>query len=255
MQATNIITPTEQIEQHSLKQTTALHLLPGVLILAVYLIATPIVMGFGFPALFALMLAVLFAALPSQLGHLLSQGKKRNGRLSLQGIVLYREPIPVWQYFVIVPALIIWSFVCLFLLTPLDTLLQKTAFAWLPVWFFYGDPTQYAHYARPVLIITLVFVMLLNGLAAPIVEELYFRGYLLPRLARFKGRAPLINLLLFTLYHFWQPWQYPSIIVSLLALVYAAWWKRNIYLSLLTHGALNLIGGLATIGLILSQMH
>jgi uncharacterized protein len=47
-------------------------------------------------------------------------------------------------------------------------------------------------------------------------EELYFRGYLLPRLYRFGIWAPLINISLFSLYHYWTPWGVLSRIVMLL---------------------------------------
>ena len=62
-------------------------------------------------------------------------------------------------------------------------------------------------YSPWVLIPAAVLLVLINGIAGPIVEEMYFRGYLLPRLERFDKWAPLINLSLFSLYHFWAPWQ------------------------------------------------
>jgi len=46
----------------------------------------------------------------------------------------------------------------------------------------------------------------LNVILGPLVEELYFRGYLLPRLHRFGIWAPLINISLFAAYHLWKPW-------------------------------------------------
>ena len=74
-----------------------------------------------------------------------------------------------------------------------------------------------------------------NGIAGPVVEELYFRGYLLPRMPWSQGWTPLINALLFSLYHFFSPWQNITRIVAFIPLVYAVSWKRNIYLSLFTH--------------------
>ena len=38
------------------------------------------------------------------------------------------------------------------------------------------------------------------------VEELYFRGYLLPRISRLGAWAPLVNTVLFSLYHLFTPW-------------------------------------------------
>jgi hypothetical protein len=35
----------------------------------------------------------------------------------------------------------------------------------------------------------------------------YFRGHLLPRIDRFGRGAPVLNAVLFSLYHFWTPWQ------------------------------------------------
>lgn len=84
-------------------------------------------------------------------------------------------------------------------------------------------------------------------------EELYFRGYLLPRLARFGKAAPWLNLVLFTLYHLWQPWLYPTILVALTSLVFPVWWLRNIRPGIIIHCSLNLMGGLATAALLLGQ--
>jgi hypothetical protein len=42
-----------------------------------------------------------------------------------------------------------------------------------------------------------------------------------------------------------------TILVALMSLVYPVWWKRNIYLSMITCCSLNLLGGLATAVLIL----
>jgi hypothetical protein len=80
---------------------------------------------------------------------------------------------------------------------------------------------------------------------------LYFRGYLLPRIERFGKWAPLINLSLFSLYHFWTPWEFLSRIILLLPWVYVAWRKRNIYLIMTAHCAANTLGWLLTWGLIL----
>jgi len=40
---------------------------------------------------------------------------------------------------------------------------------------------------------TALLGLAVNGFVAPITEELYLRGYLLPRISRFKVWAPLIN--------------------------------------------------------------
>ncbi|MBA3825732.1 MAG: CPBP family intramembrane metalloprotease [Ktedonobacterales bacterium] len=237
-------------DQHSLGQSVILHLIPGVLILGVYLACYPLVAHFGLPALDALLIAIVVAALPSQLGHLIYQGYRRNGRLSLAGVVVFRRRLPFWRYLVFVPLGIIWSFGWYGALAPASDWLAHHAFAWAPDWFL---RTNLAGTDRTVLVVTLVALLILNGLIAPIVEELYFRGYLLPRLARYGKAAPWINLGLFTVYHLWQPWLYPTILVALMSLVFPVWWLRNIRLGMIIHCSLNLIGGAGTAAMLLSQ--
>lgn len=87
---------------------------------------------------------------------------------------------------------------------------------------------------------------LIDGIANPIVEEMYFRGYLLPRISRLGLWAPLLNAMLFSLAHYWQPASIPQIFLLVLPLYYLVWWKRNIYISIAVHCTANLIGVIAT---------
>ena len=64
--------------------------------------------------------------------------------------------------------------------------------------------------------------------------------------------APVINITLFSIYHFWSPWQVITRIVGLLPLAFTVYWKRNIYIGMLAHVLLNLIGVLLTAGMVLS---
>jgi hypothetical protein len=87
------------------------------LILAVTVMAIPLVTAAGLPPIAALLLALLVAQLPVQLGHLLVLGWRRNGRLSLAGVVLYRERLRWWQYPLLVVGILAWSWLCWFALT------------------------------------------------------------------------------------------------------------------------------------------
>jgi hypothetical protein len=78
------------IEPHSLVRSIVLHLLPGVLILIFYLITAPLAVKLGFPSGTAIFIAIGVVLIPFELGYLLIQGRKRNGTLSLKGIVRFR---------------------------------------------------------------------------------------------------------------------------------------------------------------------
>jgi len=227
-----------------------LHLLPGLIGTIVYIAITPFLMERGYPSLFSFLVAAAVVIMPLELGYLLYKAKQINGSFSLKKILLFRESLPKWQYVVIPLILVIWGFLATGVTPLLDNLIANAWFSWLPDWFFF-DTNHFEGYSRSALLITFWVGLIFNGLALPIVEELYFRGYLLPRMSHFGKWAPLINVSLFSLYHFWTPWQTISRILWLLPWVYTAWRKQNIYLILIAHCTANALGWLLSWSLIL----
>jgi uncharacterized protein len=123
-------------EQHSIGRSVVLHLLPGALITLFFALTAPVARGLGFPSLLAIFLAIPFVLIPFELGYLLREGRRRNGRISLEGVVAYREPIPLWQFVLLVIGLFLWSGVAFGLIGLLDPLLVEALFRWLPDCFF-----------------------------------------------------------------------------------------------------------------------
>jgi membrane protease YdiL (CAAX protease family) len=241
--------------QHTLLQSAILHLAPGILITTFYVLTAPAIVRYRAPPIGALLLAILCVAIPIELGELVRQGYRRSGRYWLSGIVGYRQPLRWWEYPLIVVAFLLLALLISGATGVVDMVLTNRLVQFLPPWLFLNDYTQYAGYSRNVLLATFAATLVINGLAAPIVEELYFRGYLLPRLSRFGALAPLLNAGLFTLYHFWQPYAYVSVIAVIIPFVYLIWWKRNIYLAIAIHCALNLIGNSLFFVSLLSHTH
>jgi len=229
----------QDIKPHSVLQLILLHLLPGALLLGFFVLTVPIVENLGYPRRFATLLGIFLVLIPFQLGILFYEGKRRNGKYSLEGVVVYRERIPRWQYLLWIPLLLIWSILVFLILSPVQDFLIKTVFPWLPEWFIVSD----SGYSKNILIVMVVTYGIAN-VSAAIVEELYFRGYLMPRLSRLRGWAPLVNTVLFALQHFLTPWQQPSIILGILPQAYLVSKKRNIYLGILAHSLLNLLSSI-----------
>lgn len=97
-------------------------------------------------------------------------------------------------------------------------------------------------YARSDLIITYILFLILIVIVGPVIEELYFRGYLLPRMpSRLKGSAVLFHSGLFALYHTWAPWLFITRTIAVLPLVYIVKRKRNIYPGIISHCLINSI--------------
>lgn len=82
-------------------------------------------------------------------------------------------------------------------------------------------------------------------------EELYFRGYLLPRISRYGRWAPVVNTALFSLYHLWTPWQNVARIVGFLPIAWSAWHFRSIQASILAHVTINVLFLLGLLALVL----
>jgi len=232
----SISTPTtSDFPQQSLLKSVGLHVLPGALTTVSFLLFKPMHDSSGFPPLLAYLLAVLLVDLPVLLGVMLYEGKKRNGRYSLEGVVLYRDKVS-WKTFalVFVGAFVV-IYVLMMVMTPVSSFLTEAVFSGLPDWMFLEEPTQYQAYAKNVLMVVFTLQLILTGVALPWVEELYFRGYLLPRLSRYGRWAPLLGGLFFGLYHVWQLFGFPTVFLIGAALGYVVWWKRDVRISISLH--------------------
>ncbi len=218
----------DQIEKHSTAQSVILHLLPGILVGCFYFLARQPVANMGYPSIFALLLAFAFILIPVELGYLLYQGKKKTGRFTLQGIISYRNPIPWWQYLVWVIIIFVVTGAIFNLLKPVDVFLQERLFFWMPDINYGLD----GNYSRTILIVTYSMFLIFNVFLAPLVEELYFRGYLLPRM---KGRfATLFHSFLFAAIHVFTPWMIITRTLGLLPILFGVK-KKNIYIGMIVH--------------------
>jgi hypothetical protein len=235
-------TPKVSIPQHPLLTSITLHLLPGVVFVAFYLLAAPLVQRWGLPPSFAGSLAILFGLLPLELGILLNQSRKQTGRFSLREVIAYRRPVPLWQYLIFVPLLCIWYFQA----SSVWSNLQQALFTGLP-WLPRGleNPLLFidqGSYSPQVLMITGGLAFFSSGIIAPIIEELYFRGFLLPRIDRLGGWAVLLNVSLFAIHHLWTPLLTPGRILAWLPIIFIVWRKQNIYIGLYVHLITNMAG-------------
>jgi membrane protease YdiL (CAAX protease family) len=207
----------------------------------------------GYPPLLAFILAVLLIDIPFQPGIMYYQGKKLNGRYSLQGIVLYREKTPWLQFIIIFLVGVLLLFGLATLAMPANSLLSQQLFSWLPDWIFLNDAAQYEAYSQGTLLVTFALFLIVTGVALPWVEELYFRGFLMPRISRFKLLAPVISAFLFALYHVWQLFDFATLFLSGLVFAFAVWWKRDVKLGISLHVFANVLARIMIFFLLLGN--
>ena len=239
--------------QHTLGQSIILHLLPGAVGTLVFILCAPFFLSKGYPSILVFLIAAGAVITPFQLGYLLWYAKRATGRISLSSVVDLRDPLPKWQYVVFPLGMVAWAFLASGALGIPDQLIAKDWFGWLPKWYSLLDIDQLRTFPRQILVISFWTGIALNGFIAPITEELYFRGHLLPRIPTAGKWSPLINISLFSLYHFWAPAQFFSRVVSLLPWGYIVWRKKNIYLMMIGHCTINILGWLLQWGQILGK--
>jgi hypothetical protein len=126
---------TDEIRQHSISQTIWLHLLPGAVATAVFVLAAPLASTLGYPSITALYLPMILTVIILELGYLLVQARKRNAVLSLNGVVNYRESVPKWHYLVYSILIVIWGVIVTGLVSRIDNVILTKLFAWLPDWY------------------------------------------------------------------------------------------------------------------------
>ena len=239
-------------EQLSTARLLALFLVPGALMTLAFVLLTPVVEAIGFPPIAALLLAIVGVLVPFELAVVLWAGRAAG---SVRAAIPYRVPMALRTWLWLVPVLIVAAFLGFGIHQLIEPWLIGTFFGWLPQW--YVTPISMDHvvdYSSTVWTVTLVAFLAINGFVGPIVEELYFRGYLLPRMERMGRWAPLVNVSLFSLYHFWSPWQLVARILGFAPTVYAVRWKRNIYLGMVVHCSLNTIAVLLVTGLVFGRL-
>lgn len=72
-------------------------------------------------------------------------------------------------------------------------------------------------------------------------EEIWFRGYILPRQELAFGTiAWIINGLMFTINHLWEPWILIAILPSSLLLAFVVQTRQNTWISIIQHGIVNI---------------
>jgi len=226
--------------QHPLLISIVLHILPGAFVTFGFLAIKSLLEPTVYPPLLAFLLAILLIDLPLMWGIMLYEGWKQNGRIGINWVVQYREKLSWRKFLMVFIGAFLVAYALVTLASPLTGILTEQIFSELPQWIFLDEQSQYQAYTKNVLVAIFTFQLILTGVVLPWTEELYFRGYLLPRITRFGKWTPLIGGLLFGLYHSWQAFGFVSVFLLGAVLGYVVWWQRDIRLSISLHIVANI---------------
>jgi len=240
-------------DDHDIQLPAALllHLVPGIVVAAVYLGLASVAARFGVPRVAGLLAAFVLVGIPVQLAVI-----RRVSRTVGKSVVRYRVRIPWWQHVGGVLALVaVEMFLLRLPIGRISDYLSAHVFSWLPIAFSPAADDDLATLGRGVVLAVLVLQLLIDGIINPIIEERYFRGFLLPQLSRAGFLAPVVNTLLFALGHFWQPYNVVSIFVYVLPLTLFTWWRRNYYAQAFVHCLANSFGATMALVSLMKGLH
>src|SRR5262252_4396067 len=229
------------------RQTLVLNLGPAAITFAAALALAPLMGRLGLPRDFSITVAFALVLTPIELGLLLRAAHRATGRWSLRAlpaVLAYRRPLG--RRILLVPVLFGLALAIAAAYTPVRNALGGGLAGIYPHWLL-PSYNATAGFPKVVLVATLLATLAIDGVINPAVEELYFRGYLLPRLPVAGWRAIPVSAALFSLQHYWEPWNWLLIFGLQLILTTLVVRLRCLRLGIVMHILTNSLGLLVTL--------
>lgn len=238
-------------EQLSMRRVIPLVFIPAILLLSVFIVSSVALKDYV-PVYLCLLLSIVIIIVPFEIGVIGIANRRQFGKFGLQAAFKRHVPMPMWKIVLTALLLFSWAGLVFALLQPVEnSLLINSVFKFVPDFLYSTTFTaQLAVFPKWIISLTCIVNLIFNGLIAPIVEELYFRGYLMSRMERFGKAAPFIVAVLFSLYHLFTPWENITRIIAFIPLHYFVWKNKNLYIGMLAHCACNLAGAIPLFGLL-----
>jgi len=221
-----------------------LHLLPGVGFYLVFLALNAIVSRLGGTTYLALILTIPLALFPLLLGIMLVWSWRTTGAASLRAVTAnlgHASASTVFGFALM-----------LFLLLAVVSLGTGAISLWIEGSFSWGVEALRSQTVVAQLVesspferqLTFALALLFSGIVAPVAEEIYFRGVLLPRIEFLGKAAPVVNSFLFALQHFYMPWNVPAIFVMWIPIAIIVRKQRDLRIGVIVHCLINISGAL-----------
>lgn len=206
------------------------------------------------PSLLLFMLCAALILFPIEIGVVLHASKTEYGSFSLKSSFSRHNKMSRLKIFLYGFGLCAFAGIISVTVAPLENNLlapvSNMFTGYIPEYFNWNNIEQLKMYPNNILLTTCIVYSILNVIVGPIIEELFFRGYLTSKLSRYGDFAPLIITVLFSLYHFWLPFENLFRIFVFFPAAFIAWKKKNIYITIVFHCMCNLLSTIAFFSLV-----
>ena len=223
-------------ERHTPGKSLFLHLAPGIPFTLAFFLAAWLLNRAGASPYLAIILCIPLVLAPVEIGILFAE-RKRLG-WTWRSLIVPRDSLHISIPDILLSVFVIYVIAQIIsaLAIPIRASLLNYFSSLFPSWAIL-DGTL-----RGVPPSVLWLGLFLSGFVAPIVEELYFRAYLLPRIPSPGKWAPAINAALHSIYHFYSPWSYLPFFLGFLPLAYYYRLRGNLLPTIITHVLFNSVG-------------
>ncbi len=205
----------------------------------------------GIPSICLFLIVFIFTLLPFELGVVLYTNKKQNGKFGLKIALTNNEKQKWWKTLLWGIALFAFAGIISFTLGEVENKLTADLSSWLfsklGEYFNWNNFELIKTYSKEILIFTSIFYIITNAFVFPVVEEIYFRGYLTNNLQKQGLYVPVVVSVLFSLYHLWLPFN-NVFRITIFVIAYVITYKRkDIGIAVVFHCLCNLFSSVSFI--------
>lgn len=226
-----------------------LHLLPGIIVVIAYLILLKANVLSEYPNILIFALAGIPGILIMELGILFYFAKKETGTFDIMKILGLKSKLKAKKFILLTVSLFLIAGIAISLCRPISNFLFDNVFGFMSNEF--NLMQDMSIFNKNIIIATIMVNFFIFTILYPIIEEFYFRGFLLCRMEWIGKYAVLLNTLLFAIYHFWSPCMIVTRTVAFLPLFYVVYKKKSLKLSITVHCLANLTDVIALIPFLL----
>lgn len=238
----------ESRQIRSIGKLVALHLLPGIILTLAYVLLLKSGLFQGYPKVIVLGLSGFIGIVFGELGYLFYVARKEQGSFNISNILGLKSKLKGKEFLLYSVTLFAIAGLLMSASKPVTNFLLNNVFSFIPSW--YNLMEDMSLFSRNIIIITILVNFFIITIILPIIEELYFRGFLLARMKWMGKYSVLVNTMLFSVYHLWSPWMVVARVVALLPLFSWVYKKDSLKLSIAVHCLANFTDVVALIALL-----
>lgn len=205
----------------------------------------------GIPSICLFLIVFIFTLLPFELFVVLYANKKQNGKFGLKIAFTNYEKQKWWKTILWGIALFALAGIISFTLGVVENKLTADLSSWLfsklGEYFNWNNFELIKSYSKGILIFTSILYLITNALIFPVVEEIFFRGYLTNNSQKQGLCVPVIVSILFSLYHLWLPFNNVFRITAFTIAYTITYKKKDIGIAIIFHCLCNLFSTISFI--------